>query len=167
MLIAQLTYMNYTKDATLSNEIGFLYRFFMKKYLFSFLFTACLSTSIFAQAPSVVAVAESVEGLVTVSQGNTLGNLVKDSTLVEGARVVSTSTGSTTIRFNNKCRIELTFNQAVTIDSSLECKALLASVQSTGAGAVAVAASSGAFVPVFAAGALAIGLIASQKSSGS
>ena len=140
----------------------------MKKCLFTFLLTVYATTSVFAQNPSMVGVAERVEGLVTVSQGNTLGNLVKDSTLVEGARVVATSTGNTTIRLNNSCRVELTANQAVTIDSTLDCKALLASVQSTGGGgAVAVAAGSGAFVPVLAAGALAIGLIASQKSSGS
>ena len=140
----------------------------MKKYLFTLLLTTCVSTSVFAQNPSVAAVAERVEGLVTVSQGNTLGNLVKDSTLIEGARVAATSTGNTTIRLNNSCRVELTASQAVTIDSTLDCKALLASVQSTGGGgAVAVAAGSGAFVPVLSAGALAIGLIASQKSSGS
>ena len=139
----------------------------MKNYLFTLLLTTCVSTSVFAQNPSVVGVAERVEGLVTISQGNTLGNLVKDSTLVEGARVVATSTGNTTIRLNNSCRVELTANQAVTIDSTLDCKALLASVQSTGGSAVAVASGSRAFIPVLAAGALAIGLIASQKSSGS
>ena len=139
----------------------------MKKCLVTFLLTACVTTSVFAQNPSVVGVAERVEGLVTVSQGNTLGNLVKDSALVEGARVVATSTGAALIKLDNGCRIELTANQAVTIDSRLDCKALLAGVQSIGGGAVAVAAGSGAFVPVLAAGALAIGLIASQKSSGS
>lgn len=137
----------------------------MKKYTFGLLLAACVATSVFAQAPAAVGVAENVEGLVTVSQGNTLGNLVKDSTLVNGARVVTTSTGAAVIRLANGCRIDLSANQAVMIDSRLDCKALVAGIQSAGAGVGAVAMGKGAIVPAFAAGALAIGLIASQNSS--
>lgn len=139
----------------------------MKKYTFAFLLAVCVTTRVFAQAPSTVAVAESVEGLVTVSQRNTLGNLVRDLTLFNGARIAATSTGAAVIKLDNGCRIELTANQAVTIDSRLDCKALIASVQSTGPGVGAVAAGNSAIVPAIAAGALAIGLIASQNSSGS
>jgi len=96
-----------------------------------------------AQGPAVVAVVESVEGLATVSQGNTLGNLVKDQKIVNGARVVTTSTGSAVLKFNNGCVISLTPNQAVTIDSERECKALVAGIQSTGALAFAAGAGAG------------------------
>lgn len=141
----------------------------MKKYKFALLLTAFVTTGVFAQDPSEeVGKAVRVEGLVTVSQNNTLGNLVKDSTVVDGARVVATSTGAATIRLDNGCRIELTANQAITIDSRLECKALIAGIQSTGAGVGAVAAAAGgkaAIVPAFAAGALAIGLIGNRNNN--
>lgn len=159
----------------------------MKKYIFSLFTTVCVTASVFAQDPSeAVGKVVTVEGLVTVSQDNTLGNLVKDSPVVDGARVVTTSTGATTIRLNNGCRIELTFNQAVTINSRLECRALIASVQSTAAGvgaaaavasvqstvagvgaAAAVAVGKAAILSALAAGSLAIGLVARQNSSGS
>ena len=143
----------------------------MKKYMFGLLLTAFATNSVFAQAPSdVVGKVVTVEGLVTVSQNNTLANLVKDSTLVNGARVAAMSTGATTITLDNGCRFQLTANQAITIDSRLDCKALLAGIQSTGArvGAVAITAvGNESIVPAVAAGALAIGLAASQKSSGS
>lgn len=143
----------------------------MKKYTFGLLLAVCAATSVLAQAPSAAAAAvgvvESVEGLVTVSQGNTLGNLVKDSTLVDGARVVTTSTGAASIRLTNKCRIDLSANQAVTIDSRLECKALVAGIQSTGAGVAAAASGGGAIFTAASVGVLTLGLIASQNSSGS
>jgi len=136
----------------------------MKKYAFGLLLAAFVSPTVFAQAQTVaVGVAESVEGLVMVSQGNISGNLVKDSTLVNGARVVTTSTGVATIKLDNGCRIDMCANQAVTINSRLDCKALVAGVQSTGA----IAGCNGAIVPALAAGGLAIGLIRQQNSSGS
>lgn len=139
----------------------------MKKHTFGFLLATCVTTSIFAQAPSKVGAAENVQGLVTVSQGNTMGNLVKDTALVNGARVATTSTGSASLVLANGCRVDLAANQAVTIDTRLDCKALVASIQPTGSGVAGVAGGNSAAVPALAAGALGIILLANQKSSGS
>ena len=97
----------------------------------------------FAQtsAPEIVGVVTRVEGLVTVSQGNTLGNAFKDEVILQNARVVTTASGSTTMRLKNGCVIDLKPNQAVTVDIRRECKAILASVQP---GGVLVAGPGGA-----------------------
>ena len=118
----------------------------MNKFTFALSLTTFLSTAAMAQAPAAqpVGVVIRVEGLVTVSLENTLGNVFKDETILQGARVATTSTGSTTIRLNNGCEVNLAPNQAVTIDSRLDCKALLAGVLPAGTGGVAGAGAVGA-----------------------
>ena len=111
----------------------------MKKFAFLVSLSALFVTTVFAQTsgPEVVGVVVRVEGLVTVSQGNTMGNAFKDEVVLQNARVVTTATGSTTIRLNNGCVIDLKPNQAVTVDYRRECKAILAAIQPTGAVGVA------------------------------
>ena len=118
----------------------------MNRSIFLLLLTAFFTTLSFAQtsAPKEVGVVTRVEGLVTVSQGDTLGNAFKDKVILENARVVTTSSGSITIRLNNGCVIELKANQAVTIDNRRECKAILAAIQPAGAVGVAGAGGVGA-----------------------
>ena len=105
----------------------------MKKFAFLIFLSALFVTTVFAQAsgPEVVGVVVRVEGLVTVSQGNTMGNAFKGEVVLQNARVVTTATGSTTIRLNNGCVIDLKPNQAVTVDYKRECKAILAAIQPT------------------------------------
>ena len=111
----------------------------MIKSIFFLILTAFFTTLSFAQTPALkeVGLVMRVEGLVTVSQGDTLGNAFKDKVILENARVVTTSSGSITIRLNNGCVIELKANQAVTIDNRRECKAILAAIQPAGAVGVA------------------------------
>ena len=118
----------------------------MKKFTFLLSLSAFFTSVSFAQtpAPQEVGAVTRVEGLVTVSQGNTLGNAFKDEIILQNARVVTTATGSTTIRLNNGCVIDLKPNQAVTIDFRRECKAILASIQPAGAVGVAGAGGVGA-----------------------
>ena len=111
----------------------------MKKFVFLLSFSALFITTAFAQAPvpEAVGVVTRVEGLVTVSQGNTMGNVFKDDVILQNARVVTTASGSTTIRLNNGCVIDLKPNEVVTVDFRRECKAILAAIQPTGAVGVA------------------------------
>ena len=111
----------------------------MKKFTLLLSLSAFFTTVSFAQtsAPQAVGVVTRVEGLVTVSQDNTLGNAFKDEVILQNARVVTTSSGSTTIRLNNGCVIDLKPNQAVTVDFRRECKAILAAIQPAGAVGVA------------------------------
>ena len=113
----------------------------MKKFVFLVPLSALFITTVFAQAPApeAVGVVVRVDGLVTVSQNNTLGNVFKEEVIVQNARVVTTASGSTTIRLNNGCVIDLKPNQGVTVDIRRECKAILAGIQPVGA--VSVGAS--------------------------
>ena len=107
----------------------------MKKFAFLLPLSTLLITTAFAQAPALeaVGVVVRVEGLVTVSQDNTLGNVFKEEVILQNARVVTTVTGSTTIRLNNGCVIDLKPNQSVIVDIRRECKAILAGIQPVGA----------------------------------
>ena len=118
----------------------------MKKFVPLLSLSALLTTTAFAQSPvpEAVGVVTRVEGLVTVSQGNTMGNAFKDEVILQNARVVTTAGGSTTIRLNNGCVIDLKPNQAVTVDFKRECKAILAAIQPAGAVGVAGAGGVGA-----------------------
>ena len=118
----------------------------MKKFTFLLSLSAFFTTVSFAQTPvpEAVGVVTRVEGLVTVSQNNTLGNVFKDEVILQNARVVTTATGSTTIRLKNGCVIDLKPNQAVTVDFRRECKALLAAIQPAGGVGVAGAGGVGA-----------------------
>ena len=116
----------------------------MRKFIFLLSLSAFFTAVSFAQtpAPEAVGVVTRVEGLVTVSQNNTLGNAFKDEIILQNARVVTTANGSTTIRLKNGCVIDLKPNQAVTVDFRRECKAILAAIQP--AGVVGVAGGVGA-----------------------
>ena len=118
----------------------------MKKFTFLLSLSALFTSVSFAQTPALqaVGVVTRVEGLVTVSQGDVLGNAFKDEVILQNARVVTTASGSTTIRLNNGCIIDLKPNQAVTVDFRRECKAILAAIQPTGAVSVAGAGGVGA-----------------------
>ena len=111
----------------------------MNKFTFLLSLSAFFATMSFAQtpAPQAVGVVTRVDGLVTVGQNNTLGNVFKDGVILQNARVVTTGTGSTSIRLNNGCVIPLNPNQAVTIDSRRECQAILDSIQPVGSVGVA------------------------------
>ena len=116
----------------------------MRKFTFLLSLSAFFTAVSFAQtnAPEAVGVVTRVEGLVTVSQANTMGNVFKDEIILQNARVVTTANGSTTIRLKNGCVIDLKPNQAVTVDFRRECKAILAAIQP--AGIVGVAGGVGA-----------------------
>ena len=118
----------------------------MKKFTLLLSLGTLFTAVSFAQTPSpeAVGVVTRVEGLVTVSQGNTMGNAFKDEVILQNARVVTTANGSTTIRLNNGCVIDLKPNQAVTVDFKRECKAILAAIQPAGAVGVAGAGGVGA-----------------------
>ena len=117
----------------------------MKKFIYLLSLSALCSTLSFAQtpAPEAVGVVTRVEGLATVAQANTIGNVFKDAVILQNARVVTTANGSTTIRLNNGCVIDLKPNQAVTVDFRRECKAILAAIQPAGVVGVAGAVGGG------------------------
>ena len=136
----------------------------MTKYSLALLLTVCASTAALAQAPApAVGTATRVQGLVTISQGNTLGNLAKDTPLTNGARIVTTSTGSADLQLSNGCVVSLLPNQAITINSQLDCKAQIAGIVPAG-GSVVAGGVSGLLVPALIAGGLVINEISNHSS---
>ena len=129
----------------------------MRTFTFMLLLSGFISNLSFAQTPSPqasapqeVGVVTRVEGLVTVTQGDMLGNVFKDEVILQNARVVTTASGSTTIRLKNGCVIDLKPNQAITVDFRRECKAILASIQPVGATAAAGAVGAAGMSPSLA-----------------
>jgi hypothetical protein len=87
----------------------------MKKILFV-LGGIVLAGSTLAADVVVGSVVE-VEGLVTVSNGTTINNVVKGMPVTDQSRFVASSTGSVTLRFDNGCDVNLRSNQYMTIDA--------------------------------------------------
>lgn len=81
-----------------------------------------------APAP-VIGSAADVQGLVTVSDGKTIASVINGNSLVDGSRVVTSSTGSVTLKTNSGCNIRLGPNQSITLLRERSCEALVASIQ--------------------------------------
>jgi len=133
----------------------------MKKALIVLLVAGSAALSAWAQAPQnqpkVVGKLIKVEGLVTVSSGQSLANAVNDAKLIVGSRIVTTSSGFVTLNFDNGCDIRLEPNQSVTVEDSNNCAAILAAVQTLPVVAAA-GAGAGLLVPalILVGGGLAI-----------
>lgn len=96
----------------------------------------CLGSAVCAQ--TVVGKVVEVKGIVTVSDGVTVGTAVPGTPVAQGNRFVTASSGFAKLSIDNGCDITLQPNQALTIGSDRSCKALLAAVQPvTGAPALA------------------------------
>lgn len=135
---------------------------------YSLVLAACLGTGALAQSPARIAgVAQRVDGLVTVSQGGTLGLLKEGASIADGARVANTSSGSVFIRLASGCGMGLVPGQAVTMDARLDCKAQKASVESKAADNRPAMTGKGFVLPAQIAQGLALGLKRRQSSSGS
>jgi len=126
------------------------------------------------QEPQVVGKLADVSGLVTVTFGDKLTNAEKGGPLIVKSRIVSTSSGSVTLKFDSGCEVTLKGQESITVSDNNNCAALWASVQQYGAGApVSVAAGTGSsnLIPGLILGAGAIGIIVSNnnknKTSGS
>ncbi|RYX90936.1 MAG: hypothetical protein EOO28_27450 [Comamonadaceae bacterium] len=97
----------------------------MKKSAF-FALAAFAAAAAFAQP--VVGTLSNVNGLVTVSQNNAIVSAGNGTTVVDGARIVSTATGNVTMQVNG-CSVSLAPNQAITVDSTQSCQSMQAAVQ--------------------------------------
>ena len=88
----------------------------------------CFSVAGFAQS---IGSLSKVDGTVTVNDGVRVVNGVVGTPIADGARIVTTSTGTATIRLANGCVVDLKPNQAITVLNNNPCGGLLASVQNT------------------------------------
>jgi hypothetical protein len=92
--------------------------------------SAFLASGAFAQA--VLGTVGNVQGLVTDTDGASVSSTVPGETIRDGERFVTSSNGSVTLQLNNGCTLTLQPNQAVTIDSRMTCRELIAAVTPVG-----------------------------------
>ena len=88
--------------------------------------SAFAAAPVFAQAIGTVT---TVNGVATVTTGTTGTAVVVGAPVSHGSRVITTSTGSVTLRLNNGCTITVPPGHGVTILSNLTCEQLRAAIQ--------------------------------------
>lgn len=133
---------------------------------------AVAAASAWAQAP--LGTITSVNGVATVTTGTTGTAITVGAPIVNGARVITTSTGSVTFRLNNGCTLTVPPGSAVTVLADRTCDQLRASIQPVTTTVQTTTTPStipvgpgflpGAGATAAAAGLVAVGLIASQAN---
>jgi len=106
---------------------------------------ALAAASAFAQAP--LGTVTSVNGVATVTTGTTGTAITAGAPIVNGARVITTSTGSVTFRLANGCTVNVPPGHAVTVLSSLSCEQLTASVRPVQTAVTTTTATTSTTVP--------------------
>jgi hypothetical protein len=104
-----------------------------------------------AAAPAfaqVLGTVVNVNGVATVTTGTSGLAITAGAPIVNGARVITTSSGSVTFRLNNGCTVTVPPGHAVTVLSALSCQQLQAAVQPVITTTSTTAVTTGAMVPV-------------------
>jgi hypothetical protein len=96
----------------------------MKKHLL--VAASLLAATAWAQE---AAVATKIDGLVTASQAGTVALVRAGSPLIDGARVLTGSSGHAEFEVGRNCKVILEPNQALTIDAEKTCPDLIASIE--------------------------------------
>lgn len=73
-----------------------------------------------------------VDGLVTLSVGQNVGVLQPGAPLVDGARIVTGNSGSTTLNFGAGCNVTVGPNQLLTLAGNKSCTDIVAAIQNLG-----------------------------------
>jgi hypothetical protein len=100
------------------------------------------------QEPKIIGKLINVTGLVTVSSGNRLSNVVEGAPLIVDDRIITTSTGGVTLDFDNGCDVTLKENESIKVSDDNDCALLWAGINRIGAPlAVATAGGTSSLVP--------------------
>ena len=134
--------------------------------------------SLLAQAQ--IGTVTSVNGVATVTSGVVGTAIAPGAPIVEGARVITTTSGTVTFRLNNGCTVTVPPGHAVTILNSMPCQQLQAAIRpvstavqtttATTTGTVPAGVGIGAASPTAIAGfaaLLTVGAIAAANSNDS
>jgi hypothetical protein len=114
-----------------------------------------------AQTPQTLGTVADVQGIVTVSNGTTVGTAVRGTVISQGNHFVTASAGAARLTMDNGCVIHLKPNQSLRIDSRLSCEQLIASIQPV-AGAP-VTASAGVTPGALAVGAALTAVVVGDR----
>jgi hypothetical protein len=110
---------------------------------------ASLVLVVAAWAQAQLGTVGSVDGLVTYSDGTTIGNAVTGMSVTDGMRFVSSSGGSMKLQIGG-CGITMKPNQTLTVKQGMSCDDLAAAVQDLGGDTRFAFDSTGALVLVAA-----------------
>lgn len=105
-----------------------------------------------------------VQGLVTDTDGANVTSTSPGEAIHDGERFVTSSSGSVTLQLNNGCTLTLQPNQAVTIDSSMTCRQLVAAITPVGGQILAGGAGGSAGMGALGVGALILGGFALHRT---
>lgn len=100
---------------------------------------------VLAQAP--LGTVTSVTGVATVTTGTSGVAVTSGAPIVEGARVITTSTGSVTFRLANGCTVTVPPGSAVTVRSAMSCDQLRAAIQPAATAVTTTTATTSGTVP--------------------
>ncbi len=109
-----------------------------------------------ANAQQTVAKLKDIQGTVLVSQGDAMAAGAKDQALRAGTRVVTSAGSTAVISYDKGCDVSLKENQRFTVREMGECAALIASVEGTGAAAMAGASGAGGMSGMMIAGGVVV-----------
>jgi hypothetical protein len=99
----------------------------VKKLLLSL--AAVAAASAWAQGPTPIGTITSVNGVATVTTGTTGAPAGVGTPIVNGARVITTSNATVTLRLNNGCTATLPPGHGVTVVSTMSCQQLTAAIR--------------------------------------
>ena len=105
------------------------------------LLAASASFGVFAQA--TIANLSAPQGTVLVSQGDAMAAGTAGQRLPANTRVVTTAGASAVINYDKGCSVRLSENQRFVVKDSGDCPALIAGIETIGAGGGAVAGGAG------------------------
>lgn len=91
-----------------------------------------LALAAFCAAPAfaqVIGTVQSVNGVATITTGTTGLAIAPGATISHGSRVITTSSGSVTLRLNNGCVVTVPPGHGVTVLSTQTCEQLRAAIQ--------------------------------------
>jgi hypothetical protein len=127
----------------------------MKKLLAALSTIACAT----AMAQGALGTVTNVQGVATATTGTTGAAVAPGTAITNGMRIVTTSSGSVTLRMNSGCTVNVPASSGVTVLQSMSCQQLQAAVQPvvvTTATGPAITPNSVLFNGIIAAGALAV-----------
>jgi hypothetical protein len=109
----------------------------MKRLLTVLVCSLAFAGAMAQSGPPSVGAVQNVNGLVTISKGNTMSNGVDGAPLTNGTQLVTGAESSVLVRLTNGCVFTVPANSSVVINNQIPCADLIASIQPVGGPVVA------------------------------
>jgi hypothetical protein len=124
----------------------------MKKLLAALSTIACASV----MAQGALGTVTNVQGVATATTGTSGAAVAPGTAITNGMRIVTTSSGSVTLRMNSGCTVSVPANSGVTVLQSMSCQQLQAAVQPVGVSTAGFSPNPAFFNGIIAAGGILV-----------